>query len=255
MKLTYAAFLLNLFFGSNLSLQFPHIFGVGYHHRINSSKLSSSARSASNDGFKGALSGEFEQGVLPDRRPSRFEIVDCKLKNEVECDVGPNECQGDTLYSSTTSHQLRLKWLDKPERVLLLTKFVEDQCDVEVYSKLQEAISFLKSQNLEVVVERGVYGCLVQDDADLKRVGIFDSRQKSSIDLVITFGGDGLLMHCNFLFGTERVPPTMCFDFGSLGFLAPFSYDKFHDEVRSMFYCCSRYLHLTANQLFSWASL
>jgi NAD kinase len=53
----------------------------------------------------------------------------------------------------------------------------------------------------------------------------------SALDFIITFGGDGLLLHCNALFGDRRIPPICCFDFGSLGFLAPFRYREFNDEV------------------------
>ena len=63
---------------------------------------------------------------------------------------------------------------------------------------------------------------------------VFDKNRprKQGIDLVIAFGGDGLLMHCNTLFGGGSIPPSMCFDFGSLGFLAPFDYDDFQEEVQ-----------------------
>ena len=63
---------------------------------------------------------------------------------------------------------------------------------------------------------------------------VFDKNRprKQGIDLVIAFGGDGLLMHCNTLFGGGSIPPSMCFDFGSLGFLAPFDYKDFELEVR-----------------------
>ena len=53
-----------------------------------------------------------------------------------------------------------------------------------------------------------------------------------TIDLVVAFGGDGLVMHTNALFVEGGVPPTMCFDFGSLGFLAPFNHNEFRIEVR-----------------------
>lgn len=57
----------------------------------------------------------------------------------------------------------------------------------------------------------------------------------SKVDLVMTFGGDGLLLHCNTLFGERAVPPIMSFDFGSLGFLSPFLYENFDHEVHR---CC-----------------
>lgn len=61
-----------------------------------------------------------------------------------------------------------------------------------------------------------------------------------TVDLIITFGGDGLLMHVNTLFESARakhaydtrtMPPIMSFDFGSLGFLAPFQFEDFDAEV------------------------
>ena len=62
-----------------------------------------------------------------------------------------------------------------------------------------------------------------------------DAPRSQGIDLVVAFGGDGLLMHCNTLFGGGSIPPSMCFDFGSLGFLAPFDYKDFELEVRRIF--------------------
>lgn len=210
-----------------MSLQFSHFFGIGYFHRINVSRLSS-GKDAFIDGYQKSSGDSSTLENQARKRPSRFEIVDCKVEDENDCDV---ICVGDTLNSFITSQQIRLKWIDKPKLVLLLTKFVDGSCDMEVYSMLQDAIAFLKSEGLDVLVESGVYNCLKEDSADLSTVRVYDSSQKSGIDLVITFGGDGLLMHCNQLFGAERVPPTMCFDFGSLGFLAPFSYDRFPEEV------------------------
>ena len=230
MKLAHAIFLLNLFFVSNMSLQFTHFFGVGYFQRINVSRFSSGKNAFANGYQKRSADASALENQAT-RRPSRFEIVDCKGEDERECDV---ICVGDTLNSFITSHQVRLKWIDKPKQVLLLTKFVDGECDVEVYSMLQDAISFLKSEDLDILVEPGVYNCLQEDSADLSNVRMYNSSEKSGIDLLITFGGDGLLMHCNQLFGAERVPPTMCFDFGSLGFLAPFSYDRFREEVKNV---------------------
>jgi NAD kinase len=59
-----------------------------------------------------------------------------------------------------------------------------------------------------------------------------DSKHKQ-IDLIVGFGGDGLIMHCNTLFNGETAPPIMCFDFGSLGFLAPFDFSSFEQEIES----------------------
>ncbi|CAE6494508.1 unnamed protein product [Rhizoctonia solani] len=45
---------------------------------------------------------------------------------------------------------------------------------------------------------------------------------KPEIDLIITLGGDGTILHANSLFNTGPVPPVLSFSMGTLGFLLPF---------------------------------
>ncbi|QRV83978.1 ATP-NAD kinase [Ceratobasidium sp. AG-Ba] len=47
------------------------------------------------------------------------------------------------------------------------------------------------------------------------------SRQ-ARIDLIITLGGDGTILHASSLFNTGAVPPVLSFSMGTLGFLLPF---------------------------------
>ena len=42
------------------------------------------------------------------------------------------------------------------------------------------------------------------------------------IDLVVTLGGDGTILHASSLFKTGEVPPVLSFSLGTLGFLLPF---------------------------------
>lgn len=42
------------------------------------------------------------------------------------------------------------------------------------------------------------------------------------IDLVITLGGDGTILHASSLFKAGAVPPVLSFSMGTLGFLLPF---------------------------------
>lgn len=46
-----------------------------------------------------------------------------------------------------------------------------------------------------------------------------DSEQ---IDLVVTLGGDGTILHASSLFKSGQVPPVLSFSMGTLGFLLPF---------------------------------
>jgi NAD kinase len=45
---------------------------------------------------------------------------------------------------------------------------------------------------------------------------------KPEIDLIITLGGDGTILHANSMFNTGPVPPVLSFSLGTLGFLLPF---------------------------------
>lgn len=42
------------------------------------------------------------------------------------------------------------------------------------------------------------------------------------IDLVLTLGGDGTILHASSLFKSGAVPPVLSFSMGTLGFLLPF---------------------------------
>lgn len=46
--------------------------------------------------------------------------------------------------------------------------------------------------------------------------------KRPEIDLVITLGGDGTILHASSLFNTGPVPPVLSFSMGTLGFLLPF---------------------------------
>jgi NAD kinase len=80
---------------------------------------------------------------------------------------------------------------------------------------------------------------LAQEQKEWKKsniaVNIFEPSdpKHKRVDLVVGFGGDGLIMHCNTLFNGETAPPIMCFDFGSMGFLAPFDFSSFEQEMES----------------------
>lgn len=50
----------------------------------------------------------------------------------------------------------------------------------------------------------------------------FENEYEKAVDLVITLGGDGTILHASSLF-PRKVPPIMSFSLGSLGFLIPFS--------------------------------
>lgn len=53
------------------------------------------------------------------------------------------------------------------------------------------------------------------------------------IDFIICLGGDGTLLYASHLF-QQSVPPVMAFHLGSLGFLTPFQFDNFQEQVNNV---------------------
>ena len=51
--------------------------------------------------------------------------------------------------------------------------------------------------------------CLIGPDAE-------------KVDLIVTLGGDGTILHAASLFKVGAVPPVLSFSMGTLGFLLPF---------------------------------
>ncbi len=53
------------------------------------------------------------------------------------------------------------------------------------------------------------------------------------IDFIICLCGDGTLLYSSLLF-QQSVPPVMAFHLGSLGFLTPFQFQNFQDQVTNV---------------------
>lgn len=53
------------------------------------------------------------------------------------------------------------------------------------------------------------------------------------IDFIICLGGDGTLLYASLLF-QQSVPPVMAFHLGSLGFLTPFQFQNFQEQVTNV---------------------
>ncbi|KAH9485039.1 NADH kinase pos5, mitochondrial [Psilocybe cubensis] len=63
------------------------------------------------------------------------------------------------------------------------------------------------------------------------------------IDLVVTLGGDGTILHASSLFSAGAVPPVLSFSMGTLGFLLPFHIDDFDRALESVFSGRATVLH------------
>ncbi|THH08165.1 hypothetical protein EW146_g9085 [Bondarzewia mesenterica] len=68
-------------------------------------------------------------------------------------------------------------------------------------------------------------------------------RPGQNVDLVITLGGDGTILHASSLFRVGAVPPVLSFSMGTLGFLLPFHVDDFAGALESVFRGRATVLH------------
>ncbi|KAF9228366.1 ATP-NAD kinase [Gyrodon lividus] len=72
----------------------------------------------------------------------------------------------------------------------------------------------------------------IPDGAEVWRPG----PQSENIDLVVTLGGDGTILHAASLFSLGAVPPVLSFSMGTLGFLLPFHIDDFVKGLEAVFH-------------------
>lgn len=71
----------------------------------------------------------------------------------------------------------------------------------------------------------------VRDRLQTFRDGTDDLQDR--IDFIVCLGGDGTLLYASLLF-QQSVPPVMAFHLGSLGFLTPFEFDNFQEQVTNV---------------------
>ena len=225
-------------------------------HSATTTSSSSSSSSVSSSGSVSSSVSDSVSGKVISTPPKETAVNDpgstrftlsSRPSNNVE------RTGNEIIFSGPTSHQATLTWDEPPKRVLFLSKPHPD-----VLEAVERSIPFLVDSGLDLYVEDTLYEGLLERDvhdyqldgqpvspqSDAGKVQNFVVRRKvpmrllnkadpksDDIDLVIAFGGDGLLMHCNVLFGSCSIPACMCFNFGSLGFLAPFHWEDFEREV------------------------
>ncbi|XP_045475802.1 NAD kinase-like isoform X3 [Harmonia axyridis] len=132
----------------------------------------------------------------------------------------------------------RLTWYKPPLTVLVIKKVR----DVAVLSPFFQLVQWLiQEKRMVVFVEAQVmedslldqYSAFstIKDKLMTFRDGKDDLTDK--IDFIICLGGDGTLLYASHLF-QESVPPVMAFHLGSLGFLTPFQFDNFQEQVNNV---------------------
>ena len=97
---------------------------------------------------------------------------------------------------------------------------------------MADLTNFLQArEGVRVLVERQVKHEL-SESFGLQVTELHGARNRShhEVDLVITLGGDGLLMHANWLF-QKSAPIILPVNLGSLGFLLPFEYEDIYPTL------------------------
>ncbi|XP_065091844.1 NAD kinase-like isoform X2 [Ochlerotatus camptorhynchus] len=132
----------------------------------------------------------------------------------------------------------RLTWYKPPLAVLVIKK-VRDSKVLQPFVELVEWL--IQEKHMVVWVEAAILDdplltgdkrfTKIQDKLITFKDGRDDLTDK--IDFIICLGGDGTLIYASLLF-QKSVPPVMAFHLGSLGFLTPFQFDNFQEQVTNV---------------------
>lgn len=132
----------------------------------------------------------------------------------------------------------RLTWYKPPLAVLVIKK-VRDSKVLQPFCELVEWL--IQEKHMVVWVEGAILDdplltgdkrfTKIQDKLITFKDGRDDLTDK--IDFIICLGGDGTLLYASLLF-QKSVPPVMAFHLGSLGFLTPFQFDNFQEQVTNV---------------------
>ncbi|XP_050522732.1 NAD kinase-like isoform X2 [Daktulosphaira vitifoliae] len=132
----------------------------------------------------------------------------------------------------------RLTWYRNPLSVLVIKK-VRDMSVLPPFIQLVRWL--IQEKSMIVFVEQSV----MEDTMLTSNTGFIEVREKlksfqdgkddltDKIDFIICLGGDGTLLYASLLF-QQSVPPVMAFHLGSLGFLTPFKFDNFQQQVTNV---------------------
>lgn len=135
--------------------------------------------------------------------------------------------QSNIIFRNPATEQVMLVWNERPRTCLVLTKK-----DPALVHQTIQAVQYLKRHNLQVIVESFLQPEILANNIYVDSTSTIGPLDKI-VDFVICLGGDGIILHASTLFKTA-MPPVLCFNLGSLGFLTPFDFDSFEEEIDSI---------------------
>ncbi|KAF8967931.1 ATP-NAD kinase-like domain-containing protein [Flammula alnicola] len=129
-------------------------------------------------------------------------------------------------YYSSTSGKDRGRYIENPPKNILIVNKLRTQ---PVIMAIDAFLNHVQALYPGVRVFH-------EDREDIPHgAEIWKPSTPEKIDLVVTLGGDGTILHASSLFSTGAVPPVLSFSMGTLGFLLPFHIDDFDKALESVF--------------------
>ncbi|KAI9367393.1 ATP-NAD kinase-like domain-containing protein [Aspergillus egyptiacus] len=160
--------------------------------------------------------------------PKQFEIRDVEL---LPARIIPS------YQESNENDLLSLQWPAPPRNVLVVKK----DCAPEVTESLVEFISHTTSTYpsigviLEPKVAEEVHSLLPFPVYSAPSIRLPSALHKK-VDLSVTLGGDGTILHASSLFATcVNVPPMLSFSMGTLGFLGEWKFKEYKRAFREVY--------------------
>ena len=142
------------------------------------------------------------------------------------------------LREDPSTELLCLTWPEPPRNILLVKKNGEEK----TAQALLEFAAHIKGtySGLNLMVESSDHSLLEhRDELGLQTFRSDDNRStllKDKVDLIVTFGGDGTILHASSLFAASaRVPPILSFSMGTLGFLGEWKFQEYKRAFRETY--------------------
>lgn len=142
------------------------------------------------------------------------------------------------LRETVGNELLCLRWSEPPRNILLVKKdgnnttnqaLKDFACHIKsTYSGLNLILEPKTAAELEGHIPFGI--CSFPESKHN------EAPYHDVVDLIVTFGGDGTILHAASLFAaSERVPPILSFSMGTLGFLGEWKFSEFKRAFRETY--------------------
>ncbi|KIX94230.1 uncharacterized protein Z520_09940 [Fonsecaea multimorphosa CBS 102226] len=142
------------------------------------------------------------------------------------------------LKETPARELLCLEWSKPPRNFLLIKKDCSDATTEALLDFVRHVSSTYPDVN--IVVEPRISAEIGQEllgrhftlpDSDHSPL-----QYQDKVDLVVTFGGDGTILHAASLFATSsHVPPVLSFSMGTLGFLSEWKFSEYKRAIREVY--------------------